>query len=220
MIVRARLLRLSYRQRCAGRYHPFKLLYCLLDFVSYMQRTGSYSFRYLARAVSVPEMKAGYQLTLFRKKCDRFGDFIQSLPFCAAAEIALHIWFFTQKRLQVVYFSHFPVYLICRFLNLFQELPTEIKANKPVGMREAFNLISVCPDFQVTFVQDAAYQELVIDQTSTNVEQAVIGAFVKIIKCSLITVAEKQQVLLVACGRLGEFMKCHSIYDNLGNKRK
>jgi hypothetical protein len=37
-------------------------------------------------------------------------------------------------------------------------------------MREAFNLIAVCPDLKITFVENAAYQELVIDQPFTKVK--------------------------------------------------
>lgn len=120
----------------------------------------------------------------------------------------------------MVYFRHFPVYLVCGLLDLFQKLPTKIEANKPVCMRQAFNLIAMYPDFQVAFVQDAAYQEFVIDKPSANVKQAIISPLVKITKCTLVTAAKEQQVLLVACGRPREFMKCHSIDNNLDQQSK
>jgi predicted secreted protein len=100
----------------------------------------------------------------------------------------------------MVYMKRLSVYLIVWFLDLFKYLPAQVHSDKPVGMREAFNLFSIHPDFQITLLQDTVNQKLIINQFFTTPEKTGVGFLIEVGQTSLVTVLKQAQIVAVPFG--------------------
>ena len=91
-----------------------------------------------------------------------------------------------------------------RLFNVSENLPAQVHPDKPVGMRKAFDLFSVLPDFQITLMKRTGHQKFVINQLLSNPEKTRIGMLIEIVQPSVIPFLKQGKVVAILFGFDGQ----------------